>query len=116
MLPLSRLREQDAVSSDRDYRHYLPELECEYCFKREKELCSPLVVDLSAEEAEEFLKHQEAVRAFPYECGCCYCCCCIGNDVDICGVSATAIMLPLFVVCPLRCCCCCCCILHCCKL
>lgn len=40
----------------------MPELECEYCFKREKELCSPMVVDLSSEEAEAFLKQQEAVR------------------------------------------------------
>lgn len=38
-------------------------MECEYCFKRERELCSPMVVDLSPEEAEEFLKQQEAVRA-----------------------------------------------------
>ncbi|CAN0514777.1 unnamed protein product, partial [Ectocarpus sp. 12 AP-2014] len=36
------------------------ELECEYCFKMEKELCSPMVADLSPEEAETFLKHQEA--------------------------------------------------------
>lgn len=38
------------------------ELECEYCFKMQKELCSPMVVDLSPEEAETFLKQQEAVR------------------------------------------------------
>lgn len=38
-----------------------PEVECEYCFKREKELCSPMVVDLSPEEAQEFLKQQETV-------------------------------------------------------
>lgn len=37
------------------------EVECEYCFKREKELCSPMVIDLSPEEAQEFLKQQETV-------------------------------------------------------
>ncbi|CAN0431835.1 unnamed protein product, partial [Ectocarpus sp. 12 AP-2014] len=39
------------------------ELECEYCFKMEKELCSPMVVDLSPEEAETFLKQQEAEQS-----------------------------------------------------
>ncbi|CAM9487076.1 unnamed protein product, partial [Sphacelaria rigidula] len=34
--------------------------ECEYCCKRDKELCSPMVYDLNAEEAEEFLNAQEA--------------------------------------------------------
>lgn len=51
---------QDALASDRG-ENAPPELECEYCYKREKELCSPMVLDFSAEEAEEFLKEQEAV-------------------------------------------------------
>lgn len=58
---------QDALLPDRQdhggaHTLPLPELECEYCFKRERELCSAMVVDLSPEEAETFLKQQEAVR------------------------------------------------------
>lgn len=54
---------QEALATDRRELGGYAELECEYCFKREKELCSPMVVDFSREEAEEFLKQQEAVRA-----------------------------------------------------
>lgn len=50
---------QEAFSTDRGE----VELECEYCYKREKELCSPMVQDMSVEEAEAFLKEQEAVRS-----------------------------------------------------
>lgn len=63
VLGVSRRPPQDALLPERrDNGSALPELECEYCFKRERELCSPMVVDLSPEEAEAFLKQQEAVR------------------------------------------------------
>lgn len=64
-LSVRRLVLQDAFSSREKGEDGPMEMECAYCFKRERELCSPMVVDFSPSEAEVYLKAEEAVRAFP---------------------------------------------------